>query len=220
MPESPQGLARQRAGHADATQAEGLWPVIRRHFALCVFAVTLMAAFNFMSHGSQDLYPKIFLGLERGLPHPSITLIVVLYNIAAIAGGMFFGILSQRIGRQYSIALAAALTLPLLALWTLPQSVAWLTVGAVCIQFCIQGAWGVLPAYRSELSPPSVRATFPGLAYQCGNLIAASNALLQTGIASFLGTGLAPALMFTVGGGALVVLVLTLLNARRHRAVM
>ncbi|EFG83337.1 major facilitator superfamily MFS_1 [Novacetimonas hansenii ATCC 23769] len=220
VPESPQWLARQRAGHADATQAEGLWPVIRGHFALCVFAVTLMAAFNFMSHGSQDLYPKIFLGLERGLPHPSITLIVVLYNIAAIAGGMFFGILSQRIGRQYSIALAVALTLPLLALWTLPQSVAWLTVGAVCIQFCIQGAWGVVPAYLSELSPPSVRATFPGLAYQCGNLIAASNALLQTGIASFLGTGLAPALMFTVGGGALVVLVLTLLNARRHRAVM
>ncbi|PYD74895.1 MFS transporter [Novacetimonas pomaceti] len=216
VPESPEWLARQRHGGATAPATAGLWPVIRGNVALCVFAVTLMAAFNFMSHGSQDLYPKVFLGLERRLSHPSITLIVVLYNIAAIVGGLFFGMLSQRIGRQYSIALAALLTLPLLPLWTLPHSTVWLTVGAVCIQFCIQGAWGVVPAYLSELSPPSVRATFPGLAYQCGNLIAASNALLQASVASFLGTGLAPALMLTVGGGAVVVLTLTLLNARRN----
>ncbi|MFT8418833.1 MAG: MFS transporter, partial [Acetobacter sp.] len=87
---------------------------------------------------------------------------------------------------------------------------------AMCIQFCIQGAWGVVPAYLSELSPASVRATFPGLAYQCGNLIAASNALLQTRLAAWMGAGLAPALMLSVGVAALVVLVLTLLNARLH----
>jgi SHS family lactate transporter-like MFS transporter len=190
--------------------------VVRQNVALCVFAVTLMAAFNFMSHGSQDLYPKVFLALERHIPAPSITLIVVLYNVAAIAGGLFFGVLSQRIGRQYAIAVAALLTIPLLPLWTLPQSAIWLTVGAVCIQFCIQGAWGVVPAYLSELSPASVRATFPGLAYQCGNLLAASNALLQTEIGRVLGRGLAPALMLTVGLAAVTVLVLTLLNARLH----
>ncbi|AOX18158.1 MFS transporter [Kozakia baliensis] len=216
VPESPEWLAQQKNKSVKSVETLGLGGIIRHNLALCVFAVTLMAAFNFMSHGSQDLYPKIFLGLERRLPHPSITLIVVLYNIAAIMGGLFFGLLSQRIGRQYSIALAALLTLPLLPLWTLPHSSLWLTVGAVCIQFCIQGAWGVVPAYLSELSPPSVRATFPGLAYQCGNLIAASNALLQTGLASLLKTGLAPALMLVVGGAAFVVLTLTILNARLH----
>ncbi|NHN90672.1 MFS transporter [Acetobacter sicerae] len=212
VPESPEWL---RARQAQAsTRAHALWPVIRGNLALCLFAITLMAAFNFMSHGSQDLYPKIFLGLERGLPHPTITLIVVLYNIAAIVGGLFFGMLSQKIGRQYSIALAALLTLPFLPLWALSHSVFWLAAGAVCVQFCVQGAWGVVPAYLSELSPVSVRATFPGLAYQCGNLIAASNALLQTRMASLFGKGLAPALMLTVGGAALVVLTLILLNAR------
>lgn len=212
VPESPEWL---RARQAQAsTRAHALWPVIRGNLALCLFAITLMAAFNFMSHGSQDLYPKIFLGLERGLPHPTITLIVVLYNIAAIVGGLFFGMLSQKIGRQYSIALAALLTLPFLPLWALSHSVFWLAAGAVCVQFCVQGAWGVVPAYLSELSPVSVRATFPGLAYQCGNLIAASNALLQTRMASLFGKGLPPALMLTVGGAALVVLTLILLNAR------
>lgn len=216
VPESPDWLARQKAPKGHTQPQQGLWSVVRQNVALCVFAVTLMAAFNFMSHGSQDLYPKVFLALERHIPAPSITLIVVLYNVAAIAGGLFFGMLSQRIGRQYAIAVAALLTIPLLPLWTLPQSAIWLTVGAVCIQFCIQGAWGVVPAYLSELSPASVRATFPGLAYQCGNLLAASNALLQTEIGRVLGRGLAPALMLTVGLAAVTVLVLTLLNARLH----
>ncbi|MCI1437599.1 MAG: MFS transporter [Acetobacter indonesiensis] len=216
VPESPDWLARQKAPKNPTQPQQGLWSVVRQNVALCVFAVTLMAAFNFMSHGSQDLYPKVFLALERHIPAPSITLIVVLYNVAAIAGGLFFGVLSQRIGRQYAIAVAALLTIPLLPLWTLPQSAIWLTVGAVCIQFCIQGAWGVVPAYLSELSPASVRATFPGLAYQCGNLLAASNALLQTEIGRVLGRGLAPALMLTVGLAAVTVLVLTLLNARLH----
>lgn len=215
VPESPDWLARQAQG-AEAEHQPGMLEVVRQNMALCVFAVVLMAAFNFMSHGSQDLYPKVFLALERHVPPSSITSLAVLYNLAAIAGGVVFGVLSQRIGRQYSIALAALLTLPILPLWTLPHSIIWLGVGAVCIQFCIQGAWGVVPAYLSELSPASVRATFPGLAYQCGNLIAASNALLQTRLAAWMGVGLAPALMLTVGMAALTVLVLTLLNARLH----
>lgn len=215
VPESPDWLARQAQGE-EAEHQPGMLEVVRQNMALCVFAVVLMAAFNFMSHGSQDLYPKVFLALERHVPPSSITSLAVLYNLAAIAGGVVFGVLSQRIGRQYSIALAALLTLPILPLWTLPHSVIWLGVGAVCIQFCIQGAWGVVPAYLSELSPASVRATFPGLAYQCGNLIAASNALLQTRLAAWMGVGLAPALMLTVGMAALTVLVLTLLNARLH----
>ncbi|OUL66737.1 sugar transporter [Acetobacter senegalensis] len=216
VPESPDWLARHKAPASTVQTHQGLGSIMRQNAALCVFAVTLMAGFNFMSHGSQDLYPKVFLALERHIAPPSITLIVVLYNVAAIAGGLFFGFLSQRIGRQYAIALAALLTIPLLPLWTLPQSAIWLAVGAMCIQFCIQGAWGVVPAYLSELSPASVRATFPGLAYQCGNLLAASNALLQTEIGRILGRGLAPALMLTVGMAALAVLVLTLLNAKLH----
>ncbi len=117
VPESPDWLARKAQG-AGAARQPGMLDVVRQNMALCVFAVALMAAFNFMSHGSQDLYPKVFLALERHVPPTSITTLAVLYNLAAIAGGVVFGVLSQRIGRQYAIAVAAGLTLPLLPLWT------------------------------------------------------------------------------------------------------
>lgn len=218
VPESPDWLARQRENHAGnelRPATPGVWSVVRNNVALSVFAVTVMACFNFMSHGSQDLYPKLFLSLEKGIQPHEVTLIVVLYNIAAIVGGLFFGALSQKIGRQYAIALAALCVLPILPLWTLPHSGVWLALGAICIQFCIQGAWGVVPAYLSELSPASVRATFPGLAYQCGNMIAASNALLQHRLSTWFGTGLAIPLMLVVGCASFSVMVLMLLNARR-----
>lgn len=218
VPESPDWLARQRENHAGnelRPAAPGVWSVVRNNVALSVFAVTVMACFNFMSHGSQDLYPKLFLSLEKGIQPHEVTLIVVLYNIAAIVGGLFFGALSQKIGRQYAIALAALCVLPILPLWTLPHSGVWLALGAICIQFCIQGAWGVVPAYLSELSPASVRATFPGLAYQCGNMIAASNALLQHRLSTWFGTGLAIPLMLVVGCASFSVMVLMLLNAHR-----
>ena len=47
------------------------------------------------------------------------------------------------------------------------------------MQFMVQGAWGVIPAHLNELSPPAVRGTFPGLAYQLGNLLASWNAVIQ-----------------------------------------
>jgi len=37
----------------------------------------------------------------------------------------------------------------------------------------------VVPAYLTELSPPQVRAIFPGLAYQLGNLITSRNSVIQ-----------------------------------------
>ncbi|MDG6094933.1 MFS transporter [Acetobacter sp. AN02] len=218
VPESPEWLERQAglAASGSKAKAPGLLEVMRGNAMLFLFAVVLMASFNFMSHGSQDLYPKLFLKIERGLQPHSVTLIAVLYNIAAMAGGVCFGLLSQKIGRQYSIALAALLVLPILPLWTLPHSLVWLTIGAICIQFCIQGAWGVVPAYLSELSPAAIRATFPGLAYQCGNMIAASNGLIQHRIAEMLGSGLAIPLMLVVGLAASSVLVLTMLNAKLY----
>jgi SHS family lactate transporter-like MFS transporter len=40
------------------------------------------------------------------------------------------------------------------------------------MQFMVQGAWGVIPAHITELSPDAVRGFLPGFAYQCGVLIA------------------------------------------------
>ncbi len=44
------------------------------------------------------------------------------------------------------------------------------------MQISVQGAWGVIPVHLNEISPDEIRATFPGLVYQLGNLLASVNA--------------------------------------------
>ena len=59
-------------------------------------------------------------------------------------------------------------------MWAYAPSLTVLVIGAFTIQFFVQGAWGVIPAHLSELSPDSVRGFLPGFAYQCGVLLASS----------------------------------------------
>jgi len=75
--------------------------------------------------------------------------------------------------------LAALLSIPVIPLWAYSHTVTMLALGGFLMQFMVQGAWGVVPAHLNELSPPSVRGTFPGFAYQVGNLLASRNAVIQ-----------------------------------------
>jgi len=146
---------------------------IARQPWLYVYAILLMAAFNFMSHGSQDLYPT-FLTKQRGYdPHVTQNVTIVM-NIGAIVGGTLLGALSQRIGRRVTILACCVLgAIAALTIWTTPGTPAMLALGAFVVQFFVQGAWGVIPAHLNELSPAGVRGTFPGFTYQLGNLITA-----------------------------------------------
>ena len=63
--------------------------------------------------------------------------------------------------------LLAAVFIPL---WIIPDSFSGLAAGAFCLQIGVQGAWGVIPIFLAEMSPPGFRATFPGVAYQLGNV--------------------------------------------------
>ena len=83
----------------------------------------------------------------------------------------------------------------------------WLATGGFLIQVCVQGAWGVVPAYLNEISPPAIRATFPGAVYQLGNLLAAGNANLQVWLAGELG-GIDWAMALVVGLAAIVITLL------------
>jgi len=56
----------------------------------------------------------------------------------------------------------------------------------------VQGAWGVIPAHLNELSPAKVRGTFPGFAYQLGNLFAAGIVTIEAVVAQNLGSVKAP----------------------------
>lgn len=154
---------------------------LRGHWGVLAYAVLLMTCFNFMSHGTQDLYPQ-FLQTQHRYAPAMVTLLTILLNLGAILGGVVFGPLSERIGRRRAIVIAALLALPIIPLWAYGASPLALGAGAFLIQFAVQGAWGSVPAHLNELSPQNLRGTFPGFAYQLGNLFAAVNANLQTSI--------------------------------------
>lgn len=178
VPESPVWLAaRQRQ------ESSALLPIIRQHWRLCLYLVLLMACFNFFSHGTQDLYPT-FLKVQHQFDAHTVSLIAISYNIAAMLGGVCFGALSERIGRKRAIMLASLLALPVLPLWAFSSGAWSIGVGAFLMQFMVQGAWGVVPTWLTELVPARARAVLPGFVYQLGNLIASVNATLQSHIAA------------------------------------
>jgi len=159
-----------------------LGAVLRRHWKLALYAVILMTAFNFFSHGTQDLYPT-FLQKQHGLGPHAVSAIAILYNVGAILGCFLFGTLSQRWGRRRAMITSALLAVPTIWLWAFSPSVALLAAGAFLINFFVQGAWSVIPAHLNELSPAEARGTFPGTVYQLGNLVASSNLVIQALIA-------------------------------------
>ncbi len=181
VPESPAWLA----GEAQKISA-GPHPLLRAvkaRWPLFLYAILFMAAFNYMSHGTQDLYPT-FLTLQHGFTSSTVSTLLIIMNVGAIAGGIFFGWLSQRFGRRNMILLCAAFGLVLIPLWAFSQSAVWLAVGAFLMQVAVQGAWGIIPAHLNEISPGEVRGTFPGFTYQIGNLISANALQLESAFAA------------------------------------
>jgi SHS family lactate transporter-like MFS transporter len=190
-----------------APQEGGTLAVLRRHWRLGLYAVILMTAFNFFSHGTQDLYPT-FLQIQHGFAPHTVGIIAIVYNIGAILGGLTCGFLSERYGRRRMIVIAALLALPILPLWAFSDTPAMLALGAFLMQFMVQGAWGIIPAHLNELSPDEARGTFPGFVYQLGNLIASANATMQAGIAASHGGNYGLALALVCGSVAVAIALL------------
>ena len=178
-----------------------------------LFLVLLMTAFMSFSHGTQDVYPT-FLTVQMKLSPGTVGSIGVLYGFGSIAGGYVFGALSERWGRKRAIITAALLAIPVIPLYAYGHSALMLGAGATLMQFMVQGAWGVVPAYLTELSPAPVRATAPGLAYQLGGLITSWNGKAQALVAERWGT-YPPVLAITV---VVVALTLAALAALGHEA--
>jgi SHS family lactate transporter-like MFS transporter len=174
---------------------------------LALYAILLMTAFNFFSHGTQDLYPT-FLQKQRHFDHGTVSSIAVIYNIGAILGGLTFGSISQALGRRRAIIAAALLAIPAIWLWAYSETAVMLALGAFVVQFFVQGAWGVIPAHLNELSPIEARGTFPGTVYQIGNFIASSNAVVQAKIAESHGGNYAFALSSVAVVASLIIALL------------
>jgi MFS transporter, SHS family, lactate transporter len=179
--ESPVWLAadrKRRSAPARESYAKKL-ASLKSFLPTFLFLIVLMTAFMSFSHGTQDVYPT-FLQVQIGLSPRVVGMIGVIYGFAQIAGGFVFGTLSERWGRKRAIVAAALLSLVAIPAWAYGHTAVTLAVGAVVMQFMVQGAWGVVPAYLAELTPAAVRATAPGLAYQLGGLVTSWNANAQS----------------------------------------
>jgi SHS family lactate transporter-like MFS transporter len=192
-------------------QPSEIGATIRGRWKLFIYVILLMTAFNSFSHGTQDIYPT-FLQVQQKYPPEIVSTIAVIYNLGAILGGLTFGAFSEHIGRRRAIVTAALLTLPIIPLWAFSNNVVLLSMGAFLIQFFVQGAWGVIPVHLNELSPDSVRGTFPGFTYQLGNLFASKNGTIQTTLAVSFGNNYGLALAITAGIVAIAVAAVTALG--------
>lgn len=154
--------------------------VFKTYWLTLVYCVLLMAGFNFMSHGSQDLYPTLLTAqLEYGKDRSTVTNSVA--NLGAIFGGTVCGHSSTFIGRRFTIMLAVLLGGAMIYPWAYSRSSA-INAGAFFLQAGVQGAWGVVPIYLSELSPPAYRSLVVGLSYQLGNLASSASSTIESTI--------------------------------------
>jgi len=163
----------------------GSWSQLGRgivgHWKLWLYLTGLMAMMNLASHGTQDLYPTFLETL--GLTPSDYSQVVIVMMSGAILGGVAFGLASDCLGRRSMMIAAFLGALAVVPLWAWSTDRKALAAGAFLMQFMVQGAWGIIPAHISELSPDQVRGFLPGFAYQCGNLFAASIDSVQAELA-------------------------------------
>ena len=198
VPESPVWEHQQTLHRERGTNVwQGMLNAIKSRWILFVYIILLMTAFNSLSHGTQDNLPN-FLQAQLKLGVAATSTITVIANIGAIIGGILFGYYSQSWGRRRAIITACVLGIIMIPLWSgliripgigvLPS----IAIGAFLLQFMVQGAWGVIPVHLNELSPTDVRGTFPGFAYQLGNLFASFIIYFEAVLAVNMGTPKTP----------------------------
>ncbi len=149
-----------------------------QHRWLSLYLIVLMFLMNCLSHGTQDLYPD-FLKHAHGIAPNTVAYITMFYNVGAVVGAIIFGMLSERIGRRYSMLASLAVALLVMPVWAFGSTLAVLALGAFLMQMGVQGAWGIIPVHLNELSPDAVRGLLPGFTYQIGILFAASTPSIE-----------------------------------------
>ena len=184
LPETKSFRDRAAVRHAngnitDTFLAEGK-VALKRHWLLLIYLVLLMAGFNFMSHGSQDIYP-LMIENQYNFSANAVTVTQVVANLGAMTGGTVIGFCSQIFGRRFSIIFISIIGGALLYPYTFVSNKS-IMAAAFFEQFCVQGAWGVIPIHLMELSPGSFRTFVVGTSYQLGNLVSSASSTIETTI--------------------------------------
>jgi SHS family lactate transporter-like MFS transporter len=180
----------EKSKHADW---RSLSRAILSHWKLFLYLTLLMTMMNFASHGTQDMYPT-FLERQWHFSPTQRSGLSAFSMVGALIGGVLVGYLSDRWGRRKAIIAALLLAIAAIPLWAFSTRLGLLVTGAFLMQFMVQGAWGVIPAHLSELSPNAVRGFLPGFAYQCGVLMASSVVYIEAVFAEHMQYGTAMAL--------------------------
>lgn len=158
------------------------WTTYRRsmlkNWRRFLYLVLLMTMMNFISHGTQDMYPTLLGTL--GYAKSRIADVTMLSMVGAVLGGLMFGYYSDLSGRRRAIMTALTCGLVVVPFWIGGASPVFALGGVFLMQFFVQGAWGVIPAHINELSPGQLRGFFPGFAYQLGVLCASSIPFIES----------------------------------------
>ncbi|KAG5370410.1 Carboxylic acid transporter protein-like protein [Yarrowia sp. C11] len=158
----------------------GIKTTFKTYWLMFIYLVVLMAGFNFMSHGSQDLYPTM-LKVQLGFSPDRSTVTNCVANLGAIAGGVIIGHFSSVLGRRLSIMISCILGGAMIYPWAFVTG-SGINAGVFFLQFFVQGAWGVIPIHLTELCPPALRSSLVGLAYQLGNLASSASSTIEAQI--------------------------------------
>lgn len=111
----------------------------------------------------------------------AVTVTQVVANLGALSGGALCGWASQIFGRRFSIIVMSIVGGALLYPYTFVTTER-IMAAAFFEQFCVQGAWGVIPIHLMELSPGAIRTFAVGTAYQLGNLVSSASSTIESTI--------------------------------------
>jgi SHS family lactate transporter-like MFS transporter len=162
--------------------------IAMQHKRLVLYMIALLFLMSCLSHGTQDLYPD-FLKHQHGIAPNTVAYVTMFYTVGSIIGAIVFGLLSEHIGRRYSMLCALALSLLVMPAWAFGSTLAILALGAFVMQMGVQGAWGIIPVHLNELSPHAVRGLLPGFTYQIGILLAAYTPTVEFALRDRVGYG-------------------------------
>jgi MFS transporter, SHS family, lactate transporter len=186
------------------------------HWKIFLYLVVLMTLMNFVSHGTQDMYPT-FLKKDWNFSTEKVALVSMFANIGAIIGGLLFGHFSDRLGRRKTMVIALVLGIVVIPLWAFSPILPLLMAGAFLMQMMVQGAWGVVPVHINELAPDSVRGFMPGFAYQCGVMFASGVAYIEAIFGER--TSYANAMALTAATVFTLAAIATWVGRERHRVI-
>ncbi|KAJ5981882.1 hypothetical protein N7499_009061 [Penicillium canescens] len=155
----------------------------RLYWKIFLYCIALCMGFNWMSHGSQDIYPS-YLKVQKGFSSDQASVATIIGQCGAIVGGAICGYYSQFFGRRLTVVVACCFGACIIPLWTIPNTWSPIVAGTFLIQAAVNGAWGIMPIFLNEYSPPQFRGVFPGTVYQIGNMLSSPAAQISTVAAS------------------------------------